>query len=454
MHPREPSLQAFVLSLVVGVVCFGLSLAAPLRASGADTVPGRLGAAVFACRSTLDLREVDWIAANDSSASLPYYAVRARDGAVISVFGPGPAVLGAPFMEGLEEGAIITDLELERRARYAAALAVAFAATFLAGALAARTTPLRATAIALVTSLSFAGVSTLGQGLWQQTVFIVPLMAAVATIAWARWRGGALLALTPGLLVVAELVRPGAIFLVGAAALTWILAVWARPGRRSLVAVALPIAAVAAFPQLAWNATHTGDPLALRAYLVAHTSHGAGFTIGLESFVGGIAGLLFSPACGLLFFAPALLVALYAGMRHGDRAARVLGVGILFHMALVASYRMWWGGWSFGPRMLAESAWLAPLLVTRVPPTRILRTALAAAGIVTLAVGLFGTFCFEIGSWHLRRNPDLHHEALWDWIDSPLAAMLRRRPASTIDAPSGPYAYCVDRALERVRLVR
>jgi len=451
--PRNLALRALILSLLVGVVSGGVSLLAPLRASGADTVPGRFGAAVLACRSSFDLREVDWVAATAATKSLPYYAAEAKDGAVVSVFGPGPAVMGAPFMEGLAEGGLVTDRELERRARHAAALAVAVSATLLAAALVARTTPLRAAALALVASLSFAGASTLGQGLWQQTVVIVPLTCAAATLSWAFWRAGALLLFTPGLLAIAALTRPSAAFLVGALAIAWLLATYARSNRRTLFTVALPVAALSALPQVAWNVSQTGDPLALRAYMVGHSADdGSVFRLGVSSVLEGMAGLVASPARGLIFFAPALLVALYVGLRYGDRAARVMGVGVLLHMALVATYRMWWGGWAFGPRMLTEAAWLSPLLVTGVPPTRLLRRALGAAGLVTVGVGLLGAFRYEIGDWDLRRDPDHHHEALWDAVDSPLAAMLLRARVPTLDAPPGPYAYCVHRALERVRI--
>jgi hypothetical protein len=452
MTPRDPALQAFLSSLAV--VCAVLSLMAPLRASGGDTVPGRYGAAVFACKSSLDLRQVDWIEADDARDSLPYYAARATDGAVVSVFGPLPALIGAPFMESLEAGSVSLDLELERRARHASALALALAATLLCAALCARASPPVAAAIALVTSLSFAGVPTLGQGLWQQTALIVPLMAAVATVAWASWRRGALLVLSPGLLAVAALARPNAAILVSALGVTWILATMKQPRRVTLIAVALPLAVLMALPQLAWNASRTGDPLALHAYVAAHSDGPVVFGLGAKWFLTGFLGLVVSPARGLLFYAPVLLVALYAGIRHGDTSARAIAGGILLHVALVAAYRQWWGGWVFGPRMLAETVWLGPLLVVSLRPPRRLLTALVATGAFTVAIGLLGTFRYELGAWDLGRDPDRHHEALWDPVDSPISAMIRGSRVSTIDAPKGPYGYCLGSALRSVHLIQ
>jgi hypothetical protein len=447
-----PAVRALGLSLLVGALVAILSLLAPLRASGGDTVPGRYGAAVFACRSSLDLREVDWMKSYDAADSLPYYAQRTREGAVASVFGPGPAWLGAPFMESLEPGTGFGDYELERRARHAAALALGFAATLLCAALSARMTPGAAAAMALVTGLSFAGVPTLGQGLWQQTVFVVPLMAAVATVAWASWREGALLALTPGLLFVAGLTRINDAVLVLAVGVTWVIAVRESARRLPVILVSVPLAFLFAFPQLAWNASQTSDPFGIGAYMAVHTTHGAGLHASPLWFLSSLLGLVASPARGLLFFAPTLLLALYVGLRYGHRGARVMAVGILLHIVPVAMYYNWWGGWVFGPRMLTETIWVAPLLVAPGSLSRLLRNGFFAAGAVTVAVGLLGTFRYQIGVWDLRRDPDQHHEALWDVVDSPLVDMIRGNAVPTIDSPQGPYAYCMGpEALQTLR---
>jgi len=441
--PKDPALRAFVSCLLVGLSCAVLSLLVPLHASGADTWPGRYGAAVFACRSTLDLREVDWMAAAAAEGELPYFVARTTDGSVSSVFGPMPALLGAPFMEGLEPGTVVTDLEIERRARHASALAVALAAILLSAALSARAPPITAAALALVTALSFAGVPTLGQGLWQQTALLVPFTAAMATLAWASWRGGLLLALTPSLLAVAALTRPNAAILVLVLGYAWLETIRREPAWRRLVAAALPLLVLSALPQLAWNAATSGDPLGIHAYVAAHTDHAVVMGLGPKAFLTGLSGLLVSPARGLLFYAPAVLLALYVAFRRGDRIAKVIGVGIVLHLFVVAAYRQWWGGWVFGPRMLAEVVWLSPLLLVRVPLEGALRKAVLVTGAVTLAVGVLGSFRYELGVWDLRRNPDLHNDALWDLGDSPVVAMLRGRGVPTIDAPQGPFAYCV-----------
>ena len=437
-------------SLLVGVFCALVALAPGVRASGADTVAGRYGAAVFACRNTLDLRQVDWADQRAAAGTLPYYLRQTDDGAVVSVFGPMPAWLGAPFMDGLAPGSVLNDMELERRARHAAAFALGLAVTLLCAALTAQTTALRAALLALVTGLSFAGAPTLGQALWQQTVLIVPLTASLATLSWSRWRGGALLVLTPGLLLVSALTRPNAVFLVSALGVMWLLAVRRAEARRIVVPLAVVMTLVLAGPQLAWNVSVSHDPLAIHTYLAIHTTKGAeGMHFRAGWFLTSLLGLLVSPARGLALFAPLLLVGLYAALRQRDVPVRVLAVGILLHVGLVAFYFNWWGGWGFGPRMLAETVWLAPFLVTGGAWGPGLRRWLVAAGTITAGVGLLGTFRYQAGVWDVRRDPDAHNEALWDLVDSPLVAMVRRKADATIDAPMGPYLYCVDEPVFR-----
>ena len=72
-------------------------------------------------------------------------------------------------------------------------------------------------------------------------------------------------------------------------------------------------------------------------------------------------GLLFSPFRGLLFYAPALAVAAYAYLTARRRqllsdAVSPLGLLTLGYLALISSYFVWWGGWSYGPRHLIPLA--------------------------------------------------------------------------------------------------
>jgi hypothetical protein len=448
------ALVALAACLSVGVASVTLSLAVPLRAMGGDTVPGRLGAAVFACKASFDLREVDWLAAAVDMGRRPYFVLPARSGEVVSMYGPAPAVLGAPFLEGLEPGSIVTDRDLARAARVGAAMAVGVAAMLLAAALCARTTTLRAALLALAVVGSVAGAGALGEALSQQTALVVPLTVALATLAWSEWRRGALLLATPAALVVAFFVRPASSFVLLALGAAWCLA-WREHGRgRGWLAAALALAIVVALPQAAWCLSAWGHvlPTGQITSTAAATSDGVVFVLRPGAVAGALAGLVASPARGLLWFAPLLLVALVMAARRGDGGARLIALGCVGQMLLIASWRMWWGGWTYGPRLLDEAIWMAPWLVVSSPGTRDLssRVALAASGAVTVVVGLLGAARYD-GAWDLRRDPDRHAEALWDVRDAPIAALARGESITATDAPPGPYAYCVDRALVLVR---
>ena len=76
-----------------------------------------------------------------------------------------------------------------------------------------------------------------------------------------------------------------------------------------------------------------------------------------------IAGLLFSPGRGALFYAPIMLIALVGlvrfGRRHPWETLLVYGP-IPFYLLMVSAHPMWWGGWNWGPRYLVP---VMPLLL-------------------------------------------------------------------------------------------
>lgn len=443
--------------LAAGAIAFALCLLPSLRPQGGDTVGGRLGAAVLACRGGFDLRQIDYLARR-ADGELPYWSARAPDGAIGPIFGPAPAALGAPFFESLEPGAIVTDRDLALRARRAAAVAVAVSTTLLAAALSAELAPLGAAALALVAAASFAGAASLGQGLWQQTALLIPLTAALATIAWARWRRGLALAFAPACLVVAALVRPASVSLVAALGVLLVLRLRACERRAPLAAVGALLALLAAAPFVAWNRAYFGSVLPIGQYVANGVEAGGGgvFALAPRSLFPAIAGLLASPARGLLVFAPFVVVAAALAFARGPRDARVLAAGLVLHLLLIAAFRKWWGGWALGPRLLAEAVWVAPYVLAQVSIRgRAPRALVWSTAAITVAVGLLGLFRYNLGAWDLRRDPDRDRAALWDLRDSPLVAIVRRPALPGLDAPKGPFAYCArDRTLLGVRLVR
>ena len=101
------------------------------------------------------------------------------------------------------------------------------------------------------------------------------------------------------------------------------------------------------------------------AYYGRLGSLGQGQSFASGDLPAGLAGILVSPARGLLVFSPIFVFA-FAGMARSlrDRQAepidKYLAAAVALFLVAVADWKMWWGGWSFGYRLLIE---LVPLLI-------------------------------------------------------------------------------------------
>ena len=414
-----------VLALVglAGVVV-ALCLAAPLRQISGDTVPNRYGAALLACGGGYDLSRIAWIDRDH------YWA---QGG--VSVFGPAPPTLAAVAYLGIDE---IDEDSLRRRARVVAALCVALSAVLLALACLARRSLREAIAFGAVGALSFAGAATLGQGLWQQSVALPFVMAAVTAFAWRAERPRLALA-TPALLLVATLIRPTIAPLAIGLGIAWCLE--HRSARA--YAIAGGAAVLAALPFVIWNVVYLGSPLPTGQLAANAAVSSEVFVLSRAQLGYGLGGLVLSPGRGLLVFAPLALVAIGFALR-GTRVTKVIAGALLAQLVVVAFFHMWWGGICFGPRFLAELVWVAIWLASLCSIRRAVVLPVAA---VTFVVGVLGLFAWRAEQWETRRNPDIDQNAVWDLTDSPLTSLFRDtsdqlEAREAIDEP--PRVRCVD----------
>jgi hypothetical protein len=103
----------------------------------------------------------------------------------------------------------------------------------------------------------------------------------------------------------------------------------------------------------------TGSPLTIPYAYDAHDAFAemrSAYGVRLPS-PAAMWGLLVPPFRGLFFYAPALVVAIYAYFtaRRRQLIADIfspLGLLTVGYLALISSYFVWWGGWSYGPRHL------------------------------------------------------------------------------------------------------
>jgi hypothetical protein len=441
-----------------------LAICAPLRPISGDTVPGRLGAAVLRCTGGFDLGAVDWIAERAAAGRLPYWARRSAD-RIVSVFGPGPAVVGAAALPALADsdasrgadGGAIDDAVLRQRERFAAAALLGLATALLVLASCAQRRAAVSAGIGILAAASFAGAATLGQGLWQASVALPFLVAALAALTWRRQAPRAAV-LAPALLVASVLLRPTiAPLAAGLGAAWWLQDGPGRPGWPRRTAIALGIAALAAAPLIAWNLIELGGVLPTQQ-LEANarvTDHVFVWSRGQLGY--GLGGLLFSPGRGWLWFAPIAVLGAARAARAGDRTARAIALGIAAQVLVVAVFHMWWGGICFGPRFLAEATWLGIWLACGQGPVRRGRATRRLAGLaiaLTIGVGQLGLWGWRAEQWETRRNPDLDHNALWSLIDSPILAIATVDPSdqlTALDAPDEPAHMVCQRGMLRRR---
>jgi hypothetical protein len=311
-------------------------------------------------------------------------------------------------------------------------------------ALLAATTPLRAAAFALAAGLSFAGCATFGQSLMQQTAALPFLVGALAALAWGRRRAAPLL-LVPALLVVAVLLRPPVIAIALGLAVAAALALRRRPRAVAIGALAILLALVAATPIVAWNLEHHGSVLAGGQIVVNERISGAHalstWSLSPDTWGARASALLVSPARGILWYAPVVLVALVSRCW--------LALALVAQLLIASAFFNWHGGTlSFGPRLLAETVWVGVwLLPAEGGPIRRWLTRIAL--VWTVAVGVLGLLRFDPRRWELRRELERNAAAVWDVADNPIGALVTR---DTGDQPlrdfsPGPWVYCQPRAL-------
>jgi Dolichyl-phosphate-mannose-protein mannosyltransferase len=139
----------------------------------------------------------------------------------------------------------------------------------------------------------------------------------------------------------------------------------------------------------------------------------------------GLAGVLASPGRGLFIYSPILLVSIVGVvMVWRDRQQvllKYLSLAPLPLVLLTSKWVAWWGGGSYGPRLLAD---ITPILCVYLylpfecaRSRRLLQYTFACLAV--LSIGLHAVRVFGGGDWNGHSNVDWHPERLWSWGDSP-----------------------------------
>lgn len=153
-----------------------------------------------------------------------------------------------------------------------------------------------------------------------------------------------------------------------------------------------------------------------------------------------VAGILVSPSRGLFVYSPVLVVAL-AGAIWRARSGRwtlldsAFAAVIVLHVLMLASFVNWWGGHSFGPRLMTD---VLPYLMVFLAygieairafpawPRRVAVVAVAALLVTSIAIHAIGANNYAVNFWNAEPvsvNDD--PSRLWSLRD---AQLLRWRP--------------------------
>jgi hypothetical protein len=395
---RLSPLAAFLLPLIV----YGIGLR--YLGSG-DSAPAELLPISLLTEGNFDLDEF-------VSGPTPPYWLQARRGHLVSSYPILPGLVNVPVYAI----ARLTGRDLfSRRFRlsmYTSMLVASLSVLFVYLALERLTRSRR-------TALGFALIYAFATEVW-----------SVASRALFQ-HGPALLFLSAGLYLLAR-EGPTATAVAG---LALALGVAARP---SNVALFLPLAAFVAIRgprRLSAFLGLAAVPMLLQA-LYAWKYWGSPFSLAQpvapENFSGnplqGIAGLLVSPSRGLLVFSPVFLFAVPATVAAFRRPAdwrtlleRCLAIGSLGILLIHSLWTMWWGGHSFGYRLILELALPLTVLIAcdwpRIRARRTARWLFGAAVAVSVLVQALGAFVYP-SRFNLR--VDQEPGTLWDARNSEL----------------------------------
>ncbi len=341
------------------------------------------------------------------------YFLRLEKGRHVSAYPPLPGLLSVPvYAPFVLLGAPVNLLE-----KLSAALIVALSVGLLYLALRRVTTDNRALVLSLAYGLATSNLSVCSQGLWQHGTGQLMLCAALYCLVRGReeplWIGRAGLPL--GLAVVNRpldslLVLPLGVYVL----------VYHRRQFLRCVAWGLPIVLL----QLVYNAWYLTGPFDFPLGEVLKTKWPRQGAF-VDAFLFGLYRVLFSPARGLLIYSPWLALALpslvLAWRPRGDRLLRFLGVATLLFLAVASKWMGWWGGHTFGPRLLSD---LSPILAFALYPFRVraLLAVCVAWSLLAHSLGAFG----GPDTWSEDMDVNYQPEALWSWSNNQLVNPLRR----------------------------
>jgi hypothetical protein len=343
---------------------------------------------------------------------LPYFLERSRNH-YLSLYPVAGVVLIAPlYLPSVLGGLPPEHPFFETLEKISAAAIVAISAAILYFTLRRLTTDAMALAIASIYALGTSSLSVSSQGLYQHGPSQLALSAALYGVVRSRTQSS-WLAFTGFWLAFAVICRPTDALI--AAPLFVYLSFKHRRRASLLVFGAFP----AVLFQFVYNYEYYGNLL--------HAQQGSRAAFWSAPFVQGLSGILLSPGRGLLIYSPIFVFSIWALMLSwrsgGDPILRSLSIGVVMTVLLYSKWFMWWGGYTYGPRLLADltpvlcfSLYVMRDLIRASRPLKVLFLFTIIFSIYAHAVGAF----IDDGTWNERMDIDRFPERVWAWTDNPL----------------------------------
>ncbi|MSO96071.1 MAG: hypothetical protein EXQ81_09825 [Thermoleophilia bacterium] len=352
------------------------------------------------------------------SGEKPYMLSDTEDRHLVSKTPVAPSVQALPAiallaLAGTQEGDWSTWME---GAMLTAALTAALSVAALFLVLTRLTIRRRALLCAGVYAFGTLTWTVAGQALWQHSGAMLALSIALLALVDRRLivAGAALatmVAFRPSAPVIVVCLLP----LVGRKPAAWL----------RLAVGALPIAfALGAFNTVVW-----GGPLR-QGYENGERPGGVGAFGG--SLLDGLGGLIVSPGRGLLWYSPVLLLGI-VGAIVGWRTplVRWSAVAALAYLLLMSRFIDWWGGETFGSRLLIETFPLLIVLLAaaldRFASERWFRWAFGITASWSVAVQLLAASSWPPPTWFGDHDLFLR-SSWWSFTDNELVALATDTP--------------------------
>jgi hypothetical protein len=157
--------------------------------------------------------------------------------------------------------------------------------------------------------------------------------------------------------------------------------------------------------------------------------------------ISGLMGILFSPGRGMLFYTPLFFIALFplpflkkvkSLPPEQMKIIRLNYLWLVGSILLYSTWKIWWGGWGWGDRFLADGAVSAVillyfiLLIYKYMWLKMLVVVLVSYSFLIQVIGLYS---FPRSDWDsYPRNVNLYPDRLWRLKDNPISRSLKVGP--------------------------